>query len=412
MVTFSEALANYVSAIEAAADLSGCEATVIRDLQGRLRLYVTAGEEPIEPAVRETIGRAVVGLRPWATDEVMTEKRKGAVLRDAIVAQRQPYEFTGRAAWFIVERRFSKDAWLKETGKPVQPWPREEKGCPVVSFYGFKGGVGRTTALAAAALSLAEMNKNIVAIDLDIESPGLASLLGVLDVELGAVDWIVEERVGNAASIPIDRFTKNVQTASGILRVVPTGALDGSYLEKLGRVDLQGLVDPSAAASASLRSLLIRLRDELRPDAILLDVRAGLHDVGGITLSGLSHLELVFGVHSPQTWQGLEMVLGHLGRLRAPWIRMVHTMVPPASRGGDTLHKEFVDKAYDVLSAVYYQENEIPGQSNEDAPHAAYRLGFREALLAMSDATESRADLLADEHKNFCLALAKEIGLA
>jgi cellulose biosynthesis protein BcsQ len=297
----------------------------------------------------------------------------------------------------------------------------------VISFYGFKGGVGRTTALAAFALYAAEqLSKNVVAVDLDLEAPGIGSLLlgeeespgdsedprGIA-LDLGVVDFLLEQRIGRPNPLPLSRFYVGSPhvTGTGSIRVVPAGRLNHRYLEKLGRVDVRGLVEPGEPVRKPLLDLLKRLRNELAPDVILLDVRAGLHDLGGVSLSGLSHLELLFAVHSPQTWAGLPIVLKHLGRLRADWVKLVHAMVPPESRGGKDLHEQFVTKAYNVLSKDYYKLDEIPGPTDEDAAHWAYRLPFREALMAISSLSASRSSLLSDEHRLFCEQLAKDSGL-
>jgi cellulose biosynthesis protein BcsQ len=417
-----------VTAIEGSGvDLTGAEATVLRDLAGSLRLHLRrpAGAPAWPAETKSRLQAAVKRLAPYATETVFLDTADGAgkgkfPLADVLDRDRAPLDVattigappTVVASWFKLERRYSKDAWLTTTGQPVEPWPYGE-GPTVISFYGFKGGVGRTTALAAAALHFTEkLGKRVVVVDLDLESPGAGRLLmGETSVDLGVVDYIVEDRLGAAKDLPISRFAQVVPTDAGELRVIPAGRLDGAFLEKLGRVDLQGLVEPNRAARNALASLLQRVRGELKPNAVLLDVRAGLHDLGGITLAGLSHLELIFAVHSPQSWAGLELVLAHLGRLRADWVKLVHAMVPPARLGGDDLHRAFLQKAYDVCSGAYYEAEKIPGEQDPDAAHSAYVLPFREALLALDDARAARADLLSDEHRVFCEALAKDAGL-
>ena len=51
-----------------------------------------------------------------------------------------------------------------------------------VAFYSYKGGVGRTLLLATAARFLALAGKKVVALDLDLEAPGLHYKLGAPDV--------------------------------------------------------------------------------------------------------------------------------------------------------------------------------------------------------------------------------------
>ncbi len=45
--------------------------------------------------------------------------------------------------------------------------------CLVCTFYSYKGGVGRSMALANVAAILARLNKRVLVIDWDIEAPGL-----------------------------------------------------------------------------------------------------------------------------------------------------------------------------------------------------------------------------------------------
>ncbi|MFM6072481.1 MAG: AAA family ATPase, partial [Dolichospermum sp.] len=55
-------------------------------------------------------------------------------------------------------------------------FPQRELSLPrTVTFYSFKGGVGRTTALTHVAWILAMRGRKVVAVDLDLEAPGLST---------------------------------------------------------------------------------------------------------------------------------------------------------------------------------------------------------------------------------------------
>jgi len=43
----------------------------------------------------------------------------------------------------------------------------------IITFYSFKGGVGRTMALANIAVLLVRKKKRVLAVDWDLEAPGL-----------------------------------------------------------------------------------------------------------------------------------------------------------------------------------------------------------------------------------------------
>jgi cellulose biosynthesis protein BcsQ len=426
-ILFDTALEAAAVAIEqAGVDLAGCEATLLRDLRGRLRLHIKknpAGQAWPKDA-KNDLKKALHSVEPFGTDVVYLEAdgghSKDFPLADVLKAERVRADLGGsspRATWYRLERRFSKQAWLEVQGTAQEPWSLDENPAPVLSFYGFKGGVGRTTALAAFALYAAEtLNKSVVVVDLDLESPGIGSLLtgAGVPLDLGVVDFLIEQQIRRTTPLPIERFWVDSPYVSGVgsIRVVPAGQLDLHYLEKLGRVDVQGLVEPGQAIREPLLALLKLLRDRAKPDVLLLDVRAGFHDLGGVSLSGLSHLELIFAAHAPQTWAGLSIVLNHLGYLRGDWVKLVHTMVPPNTRGGDDLHKSFVAKAYEVCSEHYYRKDAIPGPEDQEATHSAYRLTFREALLALGDLGVAKSELLADEHRLFCAQLAEDIGLS
>ena len=51
----------------------------------------------------------------------------------------------------------------------------------IVTFYSFKGGVGRTTALGITAARLAQDGHRVLCIDLDLEAPGLADAFDLYD---------------------------------------------------------------------------------------------------------------------------------------------------------------------------------------------------------------------------------------
>src|SRR5262249_50873455 len=56
---------------------------------------------------------------------------------------------------------------MTQSERPPKPDTR------IVTFYSFKGGVGRTMALANVAWILASAGKRVLAVDWDLDSPGL-----------------------------------------------------------------------------------------------------------------------------------------------------------------------------------------------------------------------------------------------
>ena len=50
----------------------------------------------------------------------------------------------------------------------------------IITFYSYKGGTGRTMAMANVAWIIASNGKRVLAVDWDLESPGLAQVLSSL----------------------------------------------------------------------------------------------------------------------------------------------------------------------------------------------------------------------------------------
>jgi MinD-like ATPase involved in chromosome partitioning or flagellar assembly len=81
------------------------------------------------------------------------------------------------------------------------PWHAvgENAGPPIVVFYSFKGGVGRTTSLASFAIQRARLGERVAVIDLDLDAPGVGTLLAADEkgtaAQWGVVDYLLERPV-------------------------------------------------------------------------------------------------------------------------------------------------------------------------------------------------------------------------
>ena len=64
----------------------------------------------------------------------------------------------------------------------------------VTTFYSFKGGVGRTMALVNVAVELAQRGRRVLAVDFDLEAPGLDTfnILRSRKRRPGIVDFVTE----------------------------------------------------------------------------------------------------------------------------------------------------------------------------------------------------------------------------
>jgi Mrp family chromosome partitioning ATPase len=77
-----------------------------------------------------------------------------------------------------------------------------------LTFYSYKGGVGRSLLLAKAALFLASRGKRVVALDFDFEAPGLHYKFDVASEAVatgGVVPYLVATAEGSSSPPSFDK---------------------------------------------------------------------------------------------------------------------------------------------------------------------------------------------------------------
>lgn len=317
----------------------------------------------------------------------------------------------------VLERHRAKTGWFEGPLEP--PWSLTRDTPPIILFYSFKGGVGRSTALAATALQLAAAGDSVVVIDADLDAPGVGPLLAGQDGvvgQWGLVDYLLEEPIlrgitEETARLTLDdyylRCPSPLVEGPGEIIVFPSGRIEEDrYLDKLARLDYGA---PRGSRHPFV-TLLETARAELRPNWILIDARAGLGDVSGFLSGGLCHLHVLFGTLAEASWRGLELVLGRMGgeRVRRGEPQsacfLVAAMVP---RIEEVLYhqlvEQFTDRARDVFSERYYAASGTePGDSfwtmddleSRDAPHVPVVLPYDQRLAVFRNLEEVAVTVL------------------
>jgi hypothetical protein len=319
------------------------------------------------------------------------------------------------------ERYRSMGVWLRLPLEP--PWQTddsaEEYGSPIVTFYSFRGGVGRTTALAAFALQRANRGERVAVVDLDLEAPGLDALLSTeegISARWGVVDYLLEQPLLNNVDLRDYYHLANPRlTGAGQVFVIPAGHFDMHYLPKLARVDFSPPPESAPGGCTEphpLECLLRHLRDEFRPHWVLLDSRTGLSEVAGFVLGGFAHLNVLFGTTAESSWQGLHYAVQRLGAervqrgiLQAECL-LVQAMVSDNPEVARVAENAFDLRAEDEFREFYYAEDPEDAQAPEedrfwyirdmesrDAPHVPIPLYYTQRL-AFFTSTERVKDIL------------------
>ena len=381
--------------------------TIIRDVQGKIRLF-------LRPSEGNSIDEAdMADLKIFLSNKLGNyyendiwlpkgEKDGYKALIDVIEEEdsvkkiRTPAPWDDESVlprWYILERHIAKQAWTcNQVGTP--PWPEavvyQHHKPAIISFFSFKGGVGRTSTLVATALTLARNGHRVAIVDLDLEAPGLATIFSPDNSNnLGVIDYLLEKKIQqNDWKLRTHIMPINEQILLGDdgqpLQLLPAGTVDDNYLEKLARLDFQNLVD--GELQSTMQNMLKELESAVRPlDFILMDARAGFHDIGGLAITALSHAAVIFGTQSRQSWAGLTHVIRHLASPgvdeRLPLI-LVHSMAPAIGLSGrETELTKFRDEAYDLFKQNYYSEDEdVPNSNDGEAAFFPFVVSYQESL--------------------------------
>jgi hypothetical protein len=166
------------------------------------------------------------------------------------------------------------------------------------------------------------------------------------------------------------------------IRVLSAGRLNHAFVEKIARLDFESYLSKERNP---LAELLDHVRTEYAPDFVLLDVRAGLHDLGGLSLNGLSHLDVIFGLNTEQSWAGIALVLALLGAAEPRReVLLTHAMVTPA-RSDPEANQRFRLRSFDLFREHYYREDEdMPDIADTNAPYGL-ALPYQDELLNVGD---------------------------
>jgi cellulose biosynthesis protein BcsQ len=390
-------------------------AVLIDDLFGRIRIVLWAPVEHSEAQIRLVRERMSEAAGAFWSDEIWYAS--GASDVDKLVYDRAWDEgFSIHARFRLSDRVRNRTAWFKPIGNP--PWSATDDptGPPIVVFYSFKGGVGRTTALASFAIQRARAGDRVAVLDLDLDAPGVGTLLAADEfgttASWGIVDYLLEQSIENLDLRDYyHACRRSVVTGSGEILVLPAGDLspERDYLTKLARLDLDPI--PGKDGKSPLEVLLKHVRDELDPKWILIDARAGLSEPAGVLLSGIAHLHVLFGTSSEQSWRGLRPVLERIGASRVRDDRpqldliLVHAMVPQDIETASIATQAFMGRSLAEFRDHYYAiDPEDPDEDRlwyirdseaSDAPHAAVPISYQ-SQLAHFNRIDDVADDLAE----------------
>ena len=428
VVLFENALSKALEKIKHSGGISG-EITLVRDLRGRIRMLLPEGKEnyqgdkqtQIDALCRElshSLGN--YGFLP----ERMVLFSKDLALADSPALSRDRISIHQEEGFniFLLDRQITGQDWLKDPFERTTANPR-------VTFFGIKGGVGRSTALIFWAWRLAKQGKKVLIFDLDLESPGVSSTLMPVEAlpDFGIVDWFVEDGVGQAAMVEPEMITSSplARGLSGEIRIVPAfGRKTGDYLPKLARCYAGTTGEDKPSWGERLERMVTGFEASETPDIAILDSRAGIHDIAAVAVTRMGAQSFLFAVDSSQTWSAYTFLFSHWKRhpqlvgFREK-LQIISSMVPETGR--EAYMRRFREHAWDLFREHLYDEAGADAVdvfsfdlNEEGAPHDPMPIFWHRALQEFDPVNSNTGmdEKIAEDAMGACMTKMNHMVLA
>ena len=188
-----------------------------------------------------------------------------------------------------------------------------------ITFYSYKGGVGRSLLVANTAKYLSALGKTVFAADFDLEAPGLhykfqlGSATGSSVPQPGLVDVLASFIASGAFPESLRSYVTDLEVSAGpgSIRIMRAGtAPAGNYWRALSRINWHDLFYGERPVGAQFfLELQQRIEQEFKPDFLLIDARTGITEMGGIATTVLPDTVVCLGLASVEHLEGLRAVM-------------------------------------------------------------------------------------------------------
>lgn len=179
-----------------------------------------------------------------------------------------------------------------------------------VTFYSFKGGVGRSMALVNAGVQLAQKGKKVLLVDFDLEAPGLTTF-GLKRPQVpvpGVVDFVHEYLQTGVAPLATKYCYESEQFESGgQIWIMPSGLPDNAYSSHFNSINWLDLYE-NKDGYLLFEDLKLQWANSIGFEYVLIDSRTGHSDVEGICTRQLPDAVCFLFFPNAQNLDGLKRV--------------------------------------------------------------------------------------------------------
>jgi MinD-like ATPase involved in chromosome partitioning or flagellar assembly len=190
-----------------------------------------------------------------------------------------------------------------------------------ITFYSYKGGVGRSLILANIANKLSKFGKKVCLLDFDLEAPGLPFKFYedlVKDIDKGIVDYIYEFVHNGILKPDIKEYLIEKYDSVGDIDnivLIPAGNPDSSdYWKKLSSINWYHLLYENPDGLSFFLDLKEKIKKQINPDFLLIDSRTGISEMSGISLSLLADELVIVSANNRENLSGVSRIINAFER--------------------------------------------------------------------------------------------------
>lgn len=297
----------------------------------------------------------------------------------------------------------------------------------IITFYSYKGGTGRTMALANVGYLLSLWGYKVLMVDWDLEAPGLENFFKeLMDISKvskspGVIDILnYFQESDNPSNVDIHYWKKflvpvDIGTKGADLHLLVAGNCNEDYFRKVRDLDISSLYS-NYGGGEILEALRNDWKDEY--DFILIDSRTGITDIGGVCTIQLPDTLVLFFTATEQALNGVVEVAQRAysaqKELLSDRLRLVSIPIPSRfdSKEEFKLSQKWLDRFAKKLNPVF--SNWLPTSVKPiqmlevtRIPYSTY-FSFGEKLPVVE---QSRRDSggLTYAYENICALLANDL---
>lgn len=282
----------------------------------------------------------------------------------------------------------------------------------IVTFYSYKGGTGRSMALANFAWIMAASGHRVLVIDWDLEAPGLHRYFRpfLIDPDLFETDGLIDTfwslasaQLARSRRTDEPRPTGDLEGAiedtkrrldwtfptNGYIDFVGAGRQGATYSERVNTFDWKRFYELGGARILS--DAKVRLRGQY--EWVLIDSRTGVSDTSGISTMQLPDTVVACFTLNRQSIDGVRAVLGAIRNYRSPTVNGSTIKLFPVATRIENAEQTRLEVARGYARSTLAEFLPSGAQSDARAYWDKMELGYRpsyafeEVLAAFGDAT-------------------------